>query len=130
MKKEKYEQHIQLRAHHGLCIQFFEGKGYNKEFIDHMSKVIHTLKKNTVIEITKSCDIICRSCPNNIDDLCKYQEKASIFDSKTLEKSKISEGEQLSWEEFSNRIIKIIKSGEREKICKNCEWNDICGQIK
>jgi hypothetical protein len=29
-----------LRPHHGLCFQFYEGKGYSPDFIDHMEKVV------------------------------------------------------------------------------------------
>ena len=28
-----------LRPHHGMCFQFYEGKGYSAEFTDHMGRV-------------------------------------------------------------------------------------------
>ena len=29
-----------LRPHHGLCIAFFEGKGYNQKFVENMTNVV------------------------------------------------------------------------------------------
>ena len=33
-----------LRPHHGMCFQFYEGKGYSADFTDHMGRVIKELE--------------------------------------------------------------------------------------
>ena len=43
---------INLRPHHLLCILFFEGKGYNKEFTLNMQNIINNLSHNTKIKLT------------------------------------------------------------------------------
>ena len=30
------KKRIKLRAHHGMCLGFFEGKNYSKGFTEHM----------------------------------------------------------------------------------------------
>ncbi|HEZ7990826.1 MAG TPA: hypothetical protein RWO66_07705 [Ruminococcus sp.] len=45
---------IFLRPHHGLCIGFFEGKGYSDEFTANMSAVIEKLQ-NTDPHVTLTC---------------------------------------------------------------------------
>ena len=36
-----------IRAHHGMCVAFFQGKGYSSEFTYHMSKIIEQLEKKS-----------------------------------------------------------------------------------
>ena len=31
---------LKLRAHHGMCLAFFEGKGYSSAFTENMGKVL------------------------------------------------------------------------------------------
>ena len=33
-----------LRPHHGMCFQFYEGKGYSEEFTDYMGAVMQRLE--------------------------------------------------------------------------------------
>lgn len=48
-----------IRFHHGLCIGFFEGKGYSREFTENMTDVIEFLnRENPVTEITLKSDMI------------------------------------------------------------------------
>lgn len=35
-----------LRPHHGLCIHFYEGKGYNEEFTKKMDALINQIQRN------------------------------------------------------------------------------------
>lgn len=35
--KEK-QNSICLRPHHGMCLAYFEGRGYSREFAEHMGK--------------------------------------------------------------------------------------------
>lgn len=60
------EYQYKIRAHHGMCIAFFQGKGYSNEFTAHMREMIHKLEKNSTICITTQTDAICLKCPNNI----------------------------------------------------------------
>ena len=35
---------LKLRAHHGMCLAFFEGKGYSSAFTENMGKVLEEME--------------------------------------------------------------------------------------
>ena len=123
MKEYQYK----IRAHHGLCISFFEGKGYSNEFTKHMAEIIHKLNEDTIIYISNETDIICEKCPNNIDGVCETADKVAEYDKQVLLRCGLKAGEVLPFSEFQKRVYEnIICPGKREEICGNCEWNSIC----
>lgn len=42
MEKEKI---YTLRPHHGMCLAYFEGKGYSSSFCVHMGEVLEKLER-------------------------------------------------------------------------------------
>ncbi|MGN0335780.1 MAG: DUF1284 domain-containing protein [Lachnospiraceae bacterium] len=62
---EKYQYRI--RAHHGMCLAFFKGKGYSNEFTEHMGKIKERLTENPLVCITDQTDIICSCCPKSVE---------------------------------------------------------------
>ena len=66
---------LTLRGHHLLCLQGFQGYGYDDKFVKNMS-YINNLRKseNTTVSITNKADDICRCCPN-----LSYLMKLNIF---------------------------------------------------
>ena len=64
---------IMIRAHHLLCMQGFQGYGYDQAFVDNFKKVLEVLKDDPYSEITivDEVDIICACCPNNHQGTCK-----------------------------------------------------------
>ena len=55
---------LKLRAHHGMCLAFFEGKGYSSAFTENMGKVLEEMEEDTPLELCRKKDIICSACPN------------------------------------------------------------------
>ena len=43
------DQIIKLRAHHGMCIAYFQGQGYSEIFTEHMKSIIKLLKENPIL---------------------------------------------------------------------------------
>ena len=116
-----------VRAHHGLCIQFFEGKGYSEAFTRHMSQVIKTLEKNPEIELAASEDEICSCCPNYGEKACETSEKVTAYDRKVLEFTGTVSGQKLSWQEFVKRVEENIIGADRmSEVCGDCGWAEIC----
>ena len=77
---------IVLRPHHLLCTQGYSGKGYDNDFVAHMTDVVHQLRDvpGTTIRLTFSTDTLCSCCPNKLgEDLCDTQEKVKRYDAKT-----------------------------------------------
>ncbi|MCM1506806.1 MAG: DUF1284 domain-containing protein [Ruminococcus flavefaciens] len=110
-----------LRPHHALCIGFFEGKGYSREFTENMTEIIELLNgENPETEITTDSDIICRCCP-----CTDCHEKALSYDMKVIEICGLSD--KIKWEDLRHRVQKnIIKSGRLKEICGDCQWFYIC----
>ncbi|MBS5935046.1 MAG: DUF1284 domain-containing protein [Clostridiales bacterium] len=120
-----------LRPHHGLCIQFYEGKGYNEEFKKKMDALINQIQRNPrmVIQLHTAVDVLCSSCPNNIDSECISYKKVNRFDEKVLSYCDINSGQVLSIQEFL-QLVKdmIIAKDLQPSICSDCEWYSICNK--
>ena len=120
---------FKLRPHHGLCIQFFEGKGYSPEFIQHMTSVIsHLQKLNPCLMLTVGTDNICSHCPHCEGNFCDSADKVRRFDTAVLEYCNLAEGTNCHWEELQ-ALIKEKSSvrGLLGEICGDCQWFGICG---
>ncbi|MCD8014410.1 MAG: DUF1284 domain-containing protein [Lachnospiraceae bacterium] len=69
---------IPLRPHHGMCLAYFEGKGYSEGFTVHMQKMLALFLKEGEngkgprIRLVTHPDEICTACPN-----CKQEDYLS-----------------------------------------------------
>ena len=118
-----------LRPHHGMCFQFYEGKGYSEDFTDHMGRVICEMEKNPLQEIVlmDGVDVVCENCPNNMDGICADSDKVVKYDACVLKACGLNNGEKLSYGAFIALVKeKVIDAGMRKSICGDCEWNYIC----
>ncbi|MBU0533850.1 MAG: DUF1284 domain-containing protein [Candidatus Omnitrophica bacterium] len=122
---------IQIRAHHLLCIQGFQGHGYSADFVSNMTQVIKDLKyHNREIEITSECDVICRNCPYNKKEVCIKNSDSAVklneMDTKVLRKLGLKKGIKVKFEDALSLIKKMFKKPDIQDICKDCSWNDKC----
>ena len=124
-------QPIRLRAHHGMCLAFFRGKGYSEEFSSHMGRIKALLEADPeqVIEVICSTDDICAACPNNAGGICTSEEKVARYDAgvMTMLCPEGAAGGKMAYVDFSRLVReRILLAGEREKICGDCQWSEIC----
>lgn len=121
------EFQYKIRAHHGMCIAFFRGKGYSNEFTAHMSEIIHKLDSNPTICIAVQTDVLCSKCPNNLQGLCDTESKVGEYDRQVLERCGLSDGMIMPYADFKRAVYEnILLRGKREEICGNCQWSTIC----
>ena len=114
-----------LRAHHGMCLYFFQGKGYNGEFVENMSHMKAVLEENPKVRLMDGPDDICAACPNKVTETCA--ENASRYDREVLRRCGLSVGERLPYREFSRKVIEtILRRGVRAEICGDCQWSSLC----
>ena len=99
-----------IRPHHGMCLYFFEGKGYSEGFTKHMAT-----------------DEICSACPHNKGGSCESAEKVDRYDAGVLKYTGLKAGQEMTFAEFE-RIVeeKILQPGYGKVICGDCQWRDIC----
>ncbi|HWT74214.1 MAG TPA: DUF1284 domain-containing protein [Mobilitalea sp.] len=119
--------HSKLRPHHVLCISFFEGKGYNPEFVQNMTEVIENLHDNTQIQLTVGADIICDKCPNNKEYLCQMEDKVRRYDETVLSLCHLFENQVIGWKELKElAFTRILNANKLKAVCGDCCWNSIC----
>lgn len=116
-----------IRAHHGMCLSFFQGKGYSGAFTANMWKMKERLAQNPEVVLVCGTDDICARCPNNREGICTSSEKVEAYDRRVLSLCGLSENDRLFWDEFEALVQKnILTAGRRESVCADCEWNALC----
>ena len=114
-----------IRAHHGMCLTFFQGKGYSGDFVENMGAMKKILEQNPLIRLVEGYDDVCAACPNKLTETCS--EKASRYDREVLRRCGLSAGDTLSYRDFSENVIEtILRPGLRGSICGDCQWSSLC----
>lgn len=120
-----------IRAHHGMCFAFFEGRGYSSEFTEHMGKMKELLAENPVVTVIAETDDICAACPNNEAGTCTQAEKVSGYDRAVLSLCGLKAGVRVHWQEFEKTVDERILTKDRQKeICGDCQWDPVCSKNK
>jgi len=121
---------FELRPHHGLCIAFFEGKGYSSDFIKNMNNKINYLNyHNPEIRLVLHTDQICSACPHNQNQICDSNQKVLCYDKNILHLCGLKQNQKLLWKEFQNLVfLHILHQGRISDICKDCQWLNICSE--
>ena len=112
-----------------MCFQFYEGKGYSRDFTDHMGRIIKEMEADPsqIVWLRVTTDMVCANCPNKEGKSCATQDKVVAYDEAVLRACEIPEGSELPYEEFIATVKeKIICAGLRSEICGDCSWDYIC----
>ena len=119
---------MKIRPHHGMCLAFFEGKGYSDGFTAHMAQVRRRLlREDPEVCLCPETDEICSRCPNNESGLCSAGEKVDRYDRSVLKQCGLAPGRRIRWSAFSRLVDeRILSPGRRETICGDCQWNGLC----
>ncbi|MCC3355842.1 DUF1284 domain-containing protein [Bacillus sp. REN16] len=114
-----------LRGHHLFCLLGYRGMGYSKEYVENMTIVHQTLRKNsnTLVQIVKGPDHLCEKYPNSGEYHC---QNTSIYDrdAMILEKMELRIGQILKWKDIESRIQKHVVSSDIQTVCESCSWRD------
>lgn len=120
---------IKIRAHHGMCLAFFQGKGYSSEFAEHMGRVKLALEKNPQVRVLNETDDICAHCPKNFSGRCENPAKTAGYDHAVLKLCRIDAGAEMSWHDFEMLVKnRILDAGKRKAVCGDCQWNALCNE--
>lgn len=124
---------LKLRGHHLLCLQGFQGYGYDEDFVKNMTKINNMRKlADTSIKIVNYPDNICKACPNLVDNKCiddKNNAKIIAMDDVVL--SKIDSNKTYNSIDLFNEISQIFNTLQSvEDICFNCSWWEQCLIVK
>ncbi len=110
-----------------LCIQGFQGYGYDEPFTKNLSEVQKLFFKTRNIKIIFSNDEICRFCPFSTKDNTKCFKRKSFVDRFDLKVIKILNLKPKKAFLLHDLIHKIKFNNKRLKIlCQKCEWKTKC----
>ena len=114
---------MKLRGHHLICLNFFKGEGYSKEFVENIERIL----KEKEIEVVSGADDVCSKCPYLKDGVCNYKADAEkeIRKLDELACELLSPGSITSWDEIRRKLPKIMKKW-KELACRNCDWIEVC----
>ena len=114
---------IKLRAHHGMCLAFFEGKGYSAGFTAHMAQVLEYLEQeNPIIAVVAEADCICGSCPNLTDGRCRKAALVERYDKAVLALCGMGEHSILPWRAKSAAAVNGAASAKKKRLCTVCDF--------
>ncbi|MCX7820229.1 MAG: DUF1284 domain-containing protein [Brevinematales bacterium] len=121
---------IYLRAHHLLCLQGFQGYGYDGPFTENLNEIHRIFFKVKKIKPIFLNDIVCKKCPftskrNQV--CCKRNFNPKKFDLKIL---KILGIKPLKTVKLENLLFYSNQDKEKniklKNLCKDCEWKTKC----
>ncbi len=124
VKKNKF---LILRAHHLLCLQGFQGYGYDEPFTKNLSKIHKIFLKSKKLKLIFSNDLICKHCPFSTKANTKCFKKNSnvkYFDLKVIKILSLKPQTILSLSKVLQKVE--LKRRKLITLCKNCEWKSIC----
>ena len=112
-----------------MCLQGFQGYGYDEDFVKNMTKINRMRKSaGTTVSLADSPDDICRSCPNLKGNLCgnhKQNERIISMDREVL--SKLNTAKEYDAPDLFEEVAKIFNSKESvSEICSECVWHKEC----
>ena len=129
---------INLRAHHLLCLQGYQGFGYDEKFKLNLEKKLNLLKNNTTkVILTNSPDDLCKKCPNLKENICignskstdslENNDKIVKMDLTILQKTKLEKNREYSFKNLIKIVNKVFsKRKDLKNICKDCTWTNEC----
>ncbi len=113
---------IKIRPHHLLCLQSFEGMGYNEEFINNMKKQISLIGECSQIELVSNLDDICKCCPLQHNFACSTEGKVRKMDEGILKHFDL-EYKIYDYKKLVKKVKSNITKNIFDDICGDCEWH-------
>jgi len=121
---------IRMRGHHLICLHFYQGRGYNKEFVENLEDVLHRAVKG------ESADDICRACPmllGNLEKKCVAKPGADVKnkkrDAEAVVHLGVEVGSKVLWQEIKTKVIATSKEW-LAVFCEGCDWEKVCAQAR
>lgn len=120
---------IKFRGHHLICLHFFRGEGYGRDFVQNLEDLVNRAENGEMITVCRGADHLCRSCPSLLNNICMQKngadEEIKKLDNSALDFLNLTVGEKIIWSE----IKKKIKSAPKEwfvSFCEGCDWAKVC----
>lgn len=124
---------IQLRAHHILCLQGFQNKGYDSKFVKNFSEVHKSLfnDPHQKVQINNNLDSLCAACPHASNHQCvkdkTAQRRMLKRDRNTLKVLNLINLQVMTFSQLIDLSRNTFKKFSKlNEICFDCEWQNSC----
>lgn len=123
---------VSLRAHHLLCLQGFQGYGYDSAFVRELSAIVMRLRSNpeTVITIVSGADDVCIHCPNLENGVCTKEgdtENISLMDRSVMKDLGLASGNSFPASRMFEKANAAFPTKQStEVVCGRCLWLQEC----
>lgn len=120
---------IRFRGHHLVCLHFFAGEGYSREFIDNLRYLLQSAGRGGEIMVVEGADDVCRACPHLMENCCAHkpdsEREVRRLDELALNLLSVDTGQKVKWQEIS---LKVLKAPARWFFlyCCGCDWESLC----
>ncbi len=122
---------IRLRGHHLICLNFYRGEGYDREYIQNLEDVMHRANQGEEIEVVEGADDICRVCPTLQGEKCvaKPGVDAEIrdIDAQATAYLTVGIGAKVLWQDIKTKVAEAPKEW-LTVFCGGCDWKQVCNQ--
>jgi uncharacterized protein len=120
---------INLRGHHFVCLHFFKGEGYAREYRENIREILARAEAGEDIEAASGADDVCSICPNRKGDICFHTEDAEAvvreMDRAALILLGLRNREHVLWSNIQKKLPDIFPEWSG-KYCKICGWRSVC----
>lgn len=120
---------IKLRGHHLICLHFFQGEGYSKEFVANIGELLKKAKRGDEITVVVGADEVCVACPYLEDNRCAHkhdsEQEIRRLDDRALRLLNLKPGQNTTWQEIRLKTISA-PSDWFHSFCENCDWESLC----
>jgi hypothetical protein len=117
-----------FRGHHLICLHFYNGEGYDADYIKHLSDTVATAETSDV-SICVGADCVCKACPHQNNEACANYENSEpdirCMDATALELLSLTPGTAISWKELRKQVEKIFPEWYG-LYCIDCGWASAC----
>jgi len=124
---------IRLRGHHLICLHFYRGEGYSKEYVKNLENVLNRAAEGEEIEVVECADDVCRACPTLQGEKCVAKPGMDVeirkIDAKATKRLGVEVGSRVLWQEIKAKVMSTPKEW-LETFCKGCDWEKVCAEKK
>jgi hypothetical protein len=118
---------ISLRGHHWICLRYFRGEGYSREFVENLTALIERLATEPAV-VTEGPDSVCSVCPHLSDGVCvgnSGESEIRRMDALALELLGYRPGERRDFTDQPDDSGMLARW--RAEACVGCVWEQACG---
>lgn len=119
---------LKIRGHTLLCLQGFQGLGYDQAFTENMARLHVRLLRapQTLVMPVSEPDEFCAACPH-LKGGCTlkgpdHEAHMRQQDLEVLRRLDLTPGKAVSWAEILDKIRAAVQGADLDTICRGCPW--------